>query len=137
MADIALTAAQIAPVYPHDAEIYPGIAASAITAGQPLYQTTTGTYAPADANAAGLQQAIGVALNAAAAGEPVSVLFRGHVAGFTVAAVNCGTVIYLSDTVGAFADAAGTLGVPCGRVIALNDGTRVIYFAFSHLAVYA
>jgi hypothetical protein len=137
MANIALTAAQIAPVYPHDAEIYPFRAASAITAGQPLYQTTTGTVAPADANAAGLQQAIGVSLNAAAAGEPVSVLIRGHVAGFTVAAVNCGTVIFVSDDVGKFEDATGTLGVPVGRVVALEDGTRVIFFAFAYLANFA
>jgi len=37
MAVVALTTTQIAPVYPQNAEIYDGVAAEAIVAGEALY----------------------------------------------------------------------------------------------------
>lgn len=133
MADIALTAAKIAPVFPDTAEIYPKIAAEAITAGQAVYQTTTGTVGIADATTSGaLFPFYGIALQAAAAGQAVDVLVRGVLAGFTVASVNCGTVLHLSETAGALADAApaGTgTDNKVGVVTALTDAakTRVVH----------
>jgi len=129
MADIALTAAQVAACFPDKAEIVDMIAASTITQGQALYQTTAGKAAPADANASGLQQFRGIALNAAGAGYAVSVLVRGHVAGYTVSGMNADALVYLSDNVGMLADANGTMNVQCGRVTCLSDGnlTKVIY----------
>ena len=129
MADITVTAAQVAACFPDKAEIVDMIAASTITAGQALYQDTNGKCAPADANAGGLQQFRGIALNGAGAGYAVSVLVRGHVYGFTVSGMNGDALAYLSDTAGALADAAGTMTVNAGRVTCLTDGnlTKVLY----------
>jgi len=133
MADIALVATKIAPVMPQHAEIFPKIAAEALTAGQAVYQTATGTVGVADATTAGaLFPFFGIALQSAGIGQAVDVLVRGIVSGFTVAAVNCGTVVFLSETAGALADAtpAGT-GTPnkVGVVTALSDAvkTRVVF----------
>jgi hypothetical protein len=131
MADIALTAAKIAPVDPDEAEIYDVIATETITAGQALYQvTTTGKFGVADANAAGKQQIRGIALNGGGAGQAISMLKRGRIAGFTLTNQNYDDIVYLSDTAGSLADGAGTMTVRCGRVVALSDAslTKVIYF---------
>lgn len=129
MADIALTAAQIAAVNPEWSEIYDFIATEAITQGQAVYQLTTGKVGVAGANAAGKQQFRGIALRAAGAGQVVPVLKRGMCYGFTISGLNCDALAYLSDTVGSLADAAGTKSVIAGRVIALSDAnlTKVLY----------
>jgi hypothetical protein len=129
MADIAVTASKVAILFPEKAEIIDLIAAEAITVGQAVYITTAGKAAVADANAAGKQQFRGIALTAAAAGRAVSVLKKGHVAGFTVSGLNGDVAVYLSDTAGALADATGTMTVICGRVQCLTDNamTKVVY----------
>jgi len=134
MADIALTAAQVEPIDLMSAEILSGIAEEAITQGQVVYMTTTGTIGVADANAAGKQQARGIALSAVGAGQAVDYLKRGRVAGFTVSGVDCSAPLYLSDTAGALADAAGTMSVVCGIVVAMTDksATRVLYADFRY-----
>lgn len=133
MADVALTAAQIAVVHPEEAEVYSYIAAEAITRGQAVYELAAGGVGVADATTAdGKLAFVGIALRAAAANEAVPVLARGMVYGFTVSSINCGTVLYLSETAGALADAApaGTgTAVKCGRVTSLSDPakTRVVW----------
>lgn len=133
MADIALTAAKIQICYPDKSERESRIAAETITKGQAVYQLADGTVGVADATTAdGKMQFYGVALNGAGAGQAVDVLVRGHVYGFTVAAKDVGTVLHLSETAGAFADAApaGTgTAVHCGLVTALSDAdkTRVVF----------
>ncbi len=84
MADITVTAAQVSLCFPEKAETVSMIAAAAIAAGQALYQDTNGKAGVADANAAGCQQFRGIALETVGAGQPVSVLVRGHVYGFAV-----------------------------------------------------
>ena len=127
MAVISLTAAQVALVFPEQAEVYNVVLAEAATKGQALYQTTSGTYGIADANAAGKQQFRGVALEAANAGEGISMLKKGILAGYTLATYE--DEVYLSDTAGAFDTAEGTLLVKCGRVVSLADPalTEVLY----------
>jgi hypothetical protein len=127
MTAITVTAAKVAVVFPKDAEIYNVVLAEAVTAGQALYQTTSGTYGIADANAAGKQQFRGVALEAANAGEGISMLKRGILAGYTLGTYD--DEVYLSDTAGAFDTAEGTLSVKCGRVMGLADPdlTEVLY----------
>ena len=129
MTDIAVTAAQVAALHA-DADILDMIAAEAITAGQVVYQNTSGKAAVADANDSGLEQARGIALKTVGTGQAVPVLKRGYCAGFTVSGMNGDALIYLSDTAGAVADAVGTMTVPLGRVIVLPDGnlTKVAYF---------
>ena len=129
MADIVVTAAQVGVVNPAECEIHDFIAAAAITAGQAVYLTSSGTVNLADANAAGLQQFRGIALKSVGAGQPVSVLKRGRVYGFTISGLAYDAAVYLSDTAGALADAVGTMTVNCGRVTALTDPgkTKVLY----------
>jgi hypothetical protein len=128
MADLTVTAAQVSPIFPRFAEIYPFVAAETITAGQAVYLTTAGKVGVADANASGKQQSRGIALNGGGAGQAIDVLKKGHVAGFTVAQAY-DAQLFLSDTAGALADAAGTMSVPIGRVIAMSDSslTKVVY----------
>lgn len=130
MANIALTAAQIAPVFPQKAEIYDLIAAAAITAGQIVYTTTAGKVDLADGSGAGTIVNIGVALNGAAAGEPVSVLKRGHVAGFTVSGLNGAAKAYVSNDAGSAADAAGDNSKVIGTITAIptvGGVTKLLY----------
>ena len=123
MADIVVTAAQVA-------QIYTRIAGVAITAGKPVYQVAaTGLLALSDGSAAGTAVVHGIALETKGIGQAVSVLKRGHCAGFTLAG-NYGTAVYLSDTdSGILGDGAGTVSVVVGRVIALPDSavTKVLY----------
>ena len=139
MADIAVTTAQVAALFPDKAEIVDMIAVEAITAGQAVYQDTNGKAGVADANASGKQQFRGIALNAAGAGQAVSVLIRGHVAGFTVSGMNGDALAYLSDTVGRIADANGTMTVNVGRVTCLTDGnlTKVLYICADWLRTWS
>jgi hypothetical protein len=129
MADLALTAAQIALVDPDQAETFQAIAAATITAGQSVYRDSAGKVGLADANAAGLQQTRGIALNGGGAGQAITVVRRGQLYGFTIAQAY-DAPIYQSDTAGALADAAGTLSVPVGVIEALTDGvtlTKVLF----------
>lgn len=131
MAEIALVAAKIAPVYtdPGICEIHSVELAATVTAGEALYILAAGTVGLADGNDNALDEAQFVALEGGVAGQVISALRKGPVYGFTVAAVDCGKVIHLSDTPGDFQVDAGD--EPVGRVWPLPDGTRVIYFNFS------
>lgn len=133
MADIAVTATQVALLDPRKAEILSFIATEAIEAGQAVYILSTGKAGVAGAATAGKQQARGLALNKVAAGQPVDVVKRGAVAGFTLSGQNADTRVFLSNTLGAVADAAGTASVPVGRVMTTTDksASKFIYFDFS------
>lgn len=124
MAAVTYTAAQIAPVDPAKCDIRTYIANEAITKGQPVYfvAASAGRVALADANAAGLQQFRGVALNAASAGQAVDVLHEGACYGFNLAGINADGFVYLADAVGTYDDAAGAMTVPVGRVVGLTNG---------------
>ena len=132
MALLAITVAKISPVKPEDAEIVQVIAAETVTAGQPLFIDSNGKGQLADANAAGERQVRCLTLEAAVANQSVSCLKRGFVEGFTLTSQAFDDPIFLSDTVGELADAAGTVTVPVGLVapIAKDAGTisKVLYF---------
>jgi hypothetical protein len=131
MSDLTLTATQIAPVFPVDAEIFDLIAAVAITAGQAVYQNSAGKAALADADAgSGAEQFRGLALNSAGAGQAVSVLKRGHLYGFTLSGLAYDGAAWLSNTAGTLADAPSSANpVRAGRVVSLSDAnlTKVLY----------
>jgi hypothetical protein len=139
MADITVTAAQVALCFPDKSERVDIIAVEAITAGQAVYQDTNGKAGVADANAAGKQQFRGIALSSAGAGQAVSVLVRGHVYGFTVSGMNGDALAYLSDTAGALSTTVGTMTVNCGRVTCLTDGnlTKVLYICADWLRTWS
>lgn len=140
MADITVTAAQVAAVFPDKAEIYDFEAAETITAGQALFLDSNGKVKLADADAAGEQQFRGIALTGGGAGQAISVLKRGHVYGFNLSGMAYNAVAYQSNTTGALADAAGTLTVNVGRVVSVNDSgtlTKVLYIDADWLRTWA
>jgi ribosomal protein L19 len=141
MADITVTAAQVRPVFPNSAStvIRQFKTTAAVTPGQPLYfVTTTGKVGPADANASGLQQFAGLCLTEKGAGETTSVLVRGEVYGYTLTG-NYFAPVYVSDTVGLLADAAGTMTVNVGKIVPINDPdmTKVLYIEADWLRVWS
>lgn len=116
MADITRTKANVSLVYPgFPNKINNGIAAVAIEAGQPLYVTSAGKYGLADANAAAADQFRGIALESVAAGAPISALEEGYLYGYTLGGAH-DAAVYVSDTVGELADAAGTASLEVGKV---------------------
>jgi hypothetical protein len=132
MADIVVTAALVGLIDPIKAMTWTGIAAETLTKGQVVYLTTSGTFGVADANGSGTVQARGIALNAAGAGQAVTVLIEGALYGYTLADQAYSAPLYLSNTAGALADAAGATTVPCGIVAGLTDKdkTKVFYAQF-------
>jgi hypothetical protein len=138
MSAIELTAAQIARVHADRDEVYDKIAASTITVGQVVYLTTAGKAAPADASVTTTAQVRGIALNNAAAGQVVSILRRGAIAGFTISALTYEDRVYLSDTTGALDTAAGTVAVTVGRVEGGSDSgiSKYLYIDVNVLAQY-
>lgn len=139
MADIVDVDAQIGVVFPETATIRNVIAAVSIEAGQGLYLTSSGTYGLADANAANRQQIRGVALEAAGAGQAISMLEEGLVYGYTITGMAYDDLVYVSDTAGALSTTVGTLTVQCGRIVPLADAdkTKVLYFSVDRLREWA
>lgn len=130
MADLTLTAAQIAVVFPENSEIYDYIAAETITAGQPVYINTSGKAGVADANGISpINRFRGIALNKAYAGQAVSVLVKGSVYGYTLSGLAYDASVFVSDTAGSLADAAGTTSLAVGKVMPLSDKdiSKVLY----------
>ena len=128
MADITCTAAQVAAVYPDEAEIFDFVAGEAITAGSPIYINSSGKAGVADANGSGTDTFRGIALRTVGAGQGVSVLKRGHIYGYTLSGAY-DSLVYVSNTAGSLADAAGSTSLIVGRVVPLSDGslTKVLY----------
>lgn len=128
MADLALTAAQISAMDKDSAEIINGVLGGTVTAGQTVYQDTSGTWQAGDASAAGTTKNPGIALEAGGSGQGISILKRGLVGGFTITQAY-GATVYLSDTAGSLADAAGTVSKIMGAVVGLSDSdkTKVLF----------
>lgn len=128
MADITRTKAQVAILNREQCLIFNGVAGAAIEAGQPLYIDSNGKYQPADANGSGTTQFRGLALETVASGQPISVLVRGRVSGFTFSQA-FDAAIYVSNSVGELADAAGSTSLLVGRVVPVwnaKEATKVL-----------
>ena len=98
---------------------FTGPTAEAIAKGQRCrFDTSTGKIALGNASSAGEAVRGGIALQTAAAGEVVTILNQGLVdVGDALAALNFGATVYVSNTDGTFADAAGTVSVAAGLVV--------------------
>lgn len=134
MADIVVTAANVAVVFPETAEIYDFVAAATITAGQAVYITSAGKVDLYDSNGSGTLQFAGIALNGGGANQAISVLKQGHVYGFTVTADAYWAPLYGSNTAGAIGQSAGASSIVVGRVVPLSDAgnlTKVVYIQAS------
>lgn len=113
MADLTISAASV--VAGSGAPTKTGTAGAAIAAGDVVYldATTTGKWQLADSDAAtaearGLTSSVGIALNSAAADQPIVVQTGGPV---TLGAVlTAGTAYYLSDTPGKICPVADITG---------------------------
>jgi hypothetical protein len=132
MADIILdTTRELNVVFPEVAEIRDFKEAETLAVGDVVYLvSTTGKVGKADANGAGKQQARGIVVKRQ--GSTVSVLKRGYLAGFDISGLAYDAQVFLSDTAGSMADAAGTMTVECGRVSCFtNDSiTKILYVDF-------
>lgn len=128
MTDIVVTAARVAPVNEFEYEAWTLITAEAITAGQAVAVNTAGKWALADASTAAQNNVRGIALRGAGAGEALTAIVHGSVAGFTLAGAY-DSAVYLSNTAGALADGAGDVSAVVGRVKPMSDSdiTKVLY----------
>lgn len=99
MANLTITAANVVKVA--GAQVDTGIAGATITAGQSVYKDAANNnvikLADGDASAAAAA-GVGVALNGAASGQPVSFITAG---GLTIGTGTVGTVYIVSATAGA------------------------------------
>ena len=118
MANIALkTADRVEVVESYEQHTF--VAAEAISAGSAGRIDTAGKATNANGTASGEARPYGIATKTVAAGEPVTLIKRGKFDGFTFSQAYDAS-IYLSDTDGRLADAAGTVSVVVGRVIPGN-----------------
>lgn len=93
-------------------------AAEAIIAGAPVrLDTANGKFTNANATNANEARIYGIATKTVAAGEALTAIRKGVMDGFDVSALAWDADIYLSDTDGRIADAAGTVATKVGRVI--------------------
>ena len=100
------------------------IAAEAVVAGQAVrYDTSTGKFTGSNGSSAGEARIYGLAKSSVAAGFPVTAIRKGVVDGWEVSGLAYDQAVYLSDTDGLLADAAGTVSVVVGRVIPANSQT--------------
>lgn len=119
MADIALKTANRIEVV-ESLEQHTSVAAEAVTAGAPVrIDTTTGRFTNANGSAADEARAYGIATKTVAAGQSLTAIRRGVLGGFDFDSgpTAFDAAIYLSDTDGRIADAAGTVSVVVGRVL--------------------
>ena len=90
--------------------------------------TANGKLTKANGSSAGEARILGVVVGGVAniAGMPQTAIRKGVVDGYDLSGLAYDAPVYLSDTDGALADAAGTVSVVVGRVIpatAVNLGT--------------
>jgi len=100
---------------------FTGPAVEAIAIGQRCrFDASTGKIALGNGSTAAEARRGGIATHAAAIGEAVTIINQGTVdVGEALASLSFGALVYVSDTDGGFADAAGTVSVIAGQVIPL------------------
>lgn len=120
MALISLTTAGKIEVLTQTETQHTAPAAEAITAGAPVLFNSTGKWINADANGAGAIGCWGIATRSVIAGEGLTAVRRGELDGFDLSSQAYGAPIYVSDTVGRLADAAGTATILVGHVMPVH-----------------
>lgn len=122
MADIALTTANRVEVVGNPIRQSTKVAGEAIIAGAPIVQNASGKWVNSDANGAGvLDNVEAIALRTVGSGESLTGLSEGRLEGYNLSAQAFGATIYVSDTVGLLADAAGTKSLIVGNVEAVGS----------------
>jgi hypothetical protein len=98
---------------------FTGVAAEQITPGMPVrLDTATGLISKAKATDAAEARVLGIAVGThiVIAGLPITVIRKGVLDGWTVTQ-DWDAPLYLADTDGTIADAAGTVSTVIGRVV--------------------
>lgn len=124
MTDLAITATSV--VKGDNAIVENGYAAAAITAGQVVYKNAAGKYDLADTDDATaiVRKPRGIALNGAAAGQPVAVQRSGDI---TIGAtLTPGVFYYLSGTPGGICPVADVAAGDHPAVIGAATSTTVL-----------
>lgn len=121
MADLTLTTANKVNVGSSGPNVqFTGVAGAAIVAGSPVVFDGTGDLLfPSDANDAAKDGVAGIATRTCAIGEACTCLRSGFMDGWSNLPVP-GSLVFVSDTAGALADAAGTLSLTVGIVIPVS-----------------
>lgn len=94
-------------------------AAADLTAGQPVRINSAGKFAAALADTATNADMFGIVIQSAKAGQGVTVVRKGILAGMDLDALAYWAKVYLSDT-GAMASSAGTSSRVIGHVVPLR-----------------
>lgn len=117
MADLTITATAVKPV--QVVEQFTGPAAEDISAGQYVrFNTTYGKVELGNGSTADEAREGGIALNTVKAGQAVTAVRQGLLdVGNALSSIDFDANIYLSDTDGALADAAGTVSRIVGQVV--------------------
>ncbi|MFZ6028032.1 MAG: hypothetical protein ACOYYS_09980 [Chloroflexota bacterium] len=99
-------------------------AAEAITAGMSVrIDTSTGKFTKANATTTAEKRAYGMATKTVAAGQAVTAVRKGVVDGYDISSLAYDAEVFLSDTDGMPADAAGTIEKKIATVIAGTSTT--------------
>lgn len=125
MADLSITAANV--LAGADAVAKDGTAGATITSGQAVYRDSADDrYKLADNNSAtaAVRAPKGIALNSAAAGQPIRVLTEGDI---TIGAtLTPGVVYYLSDTPGGICPVADLAAGEYPTIIGIAESASVL-----------
>lgn len=117
MAAVSLTTAGKLNIVRSDSQ-FTGTFAESCSVGQPVrLDASTGKWTKANATDTTENRVIGILVSKDAAGAVGTVVRKGIVDGFALSSLNYGVSLYLSDTDGTVADAAGTTSVVLGRVV--------------------
>lgn len=123
MADLSITTTDVHVVESVE-YLRTRVAGAAVDPGAPVYQDSNGKVQEAQADGTAVERTvIGIALtSAAAANDPVSVAGPGALVdlGDALSSIAYGSTLYLSNTAGAIADAAGSVSVVLGTVEAVE-----------------
>lgn len=134
MADLSITAASV--VAGSGAKKLEGTAGASVTAGHVCYlDPTTNTYKLADNDhaTAAVRSPAGIALHAAAANQPLTVLTEGPI---TIgAALTAGVVYYLSGNAGGIAPIADIGAGDYPTIIGIATSTTVLDVLFHEAGV--
>lgn len=140
MTDIALdTSRNVNVVFAEEAEIRDFKEAETLAVGEAVYITAAGKALKTNADGVAPAKAQGRGIVVMRTGSTVSVMKRGYLAGYDLSALDYDAQLFLSNTAGKLADAAGTVPVPCSRVSCLtNDSqTKILYVEFDWINQFA
>lgn len=129
MANIALTTASRVEIV-QSIEQLTAPCAESITPGAPVrFDTTAGTFTNSNGTTTGEADVYGIATGdkIKAAGETITAVAKGILDGFVLAG-NFSSKVYLSDTDGRLADAAGTVSTVVGQVVPGTATTRGVAY---------